>query len=81
MEDGVDEEEARAGHLDRWIPWETEGSCPGHEIDYLFLFLSLMFVQGDPYPEFCAQRTDGGVGFTLLWSVTGFIYPFWDESL
>jgi hypothetical protein len=24
MEDGVDEEEARAGRLDRWIPWETE---------------------------------------------------------
>jgi hypothetical protein len=24
MDDGVDEEEARAGRLDRWIPWETE---------------------------------------------------------
>jgi hypothetical protein len=24
MEDGVDEEEARAGRLDQWIPWETE---------------------------------------------------------
>jgi hypothetical protein len=25
MEDGVDEEEeARAGRLDRWIPWETK---------------------------------------------------------
>jgi hypothetical protein len=24
MEDGVDEEEARAGRPDRWISWETE---------------------------------------------------------
>jgi hypothetical protein len=24
MEDGVGEEEARAGRLDRWIPWETK---------------------------------------------------------
>jgi hypothetical protein len=24
MEDGIDEEEARAGRMDRWIPWETE---------------------------------------------------------
>jgi hypothetical protein len=24
MEDGVDEEEARAGRLGRWIPWEAE---------------------------------------------------------
>jgi hypothetical protein len=24
MDDGVDEEEARAGRLGRWIPWETE---------------------------------------------------------
>jgi hypothetical protein len=24
MDDGVDKEEAWAGRLDRWIPWETE---------------------------------------------------------
>jgi hypothetical protein len=46
----------------------VNGSCRGHQIDHLFLLsLSLVFVQGDPYPELCAQRT---VGFTLLWSAT-----------
>jgi hypothetical protein len=28
MDDGVDEEEARAGKMDRWIPWETEWVVP-----------------------------------------------------
>jgi hypothetical protein len=72
MKDGVDEEEARAGRLDRWIPWETEEwvvpMAPDREP--FPLSRSLVFVQGDPYPELCAQRADGGLGFTLLRSAT-----------
>jgi hypothetical protein len=36
-------------------------------MDPFSLSLSLVFVQGDP---FCAQRTDGDVGFLLLWLAT-----------
>jgi hypothetical protein len=54
----------------------SNGLCRGHQIDSLFpLSLSLVFVQGDPYPEFCAQRTDRGVGFTLLWLI-GYLVSF-----
>jgi hypothetical protein len=37
MDDGVDEEGAGAGRLDRWILWETEEWGREHQTDYLFL--------------------------------------------
>jgi hypothetical protein len=62
MEDGVDEEEARAGRLGRWIPWETEEWVVQreHRIDYPFpLSLSLLPVQGDHTPSFAHSAPMG----------------------
>jgi hypothetical protein len=95
MEDEVDEEEACAGRMDKLVLWETEEWVVPRAHHLFLLSLFLMFVQGDSYPELCAQRTDGGVGFTLLWSATEgadrFPYEFsffnpsyispWDEGL
>jgi hypothetical protein len=37
---------------------------------FLALFFLLLFVMGDSYPEFCAQRTAEGEGSHLLWFVS-----------
>jgi hypothetical protein len=63
MEDGKDEEEARAAKLDGWIIRETREDS---RIDQ-FVFSSfsgyISFVKGDSHPEISAQRTDEGDGF------------------
>jgi hypothetical protein len=78
MDDGEDEEEARAARLDGWIIWEAEER--GANLTTLFscvpsctFFLVITsFVKGDSYPEFCAQRTaEGGGSLRLFLSYPG----------
>jgi hypothetical protein len=68
MDDGVDEEEARAGRLDRWIPLQTEEwvvpRAPSLNTFSLLSFLWSVFVQGDSYSECCAHTVEGG-GFVV----------------
>jgi hypothetical protein len=64
IEDGVDEEEAKAGKLNLWIPRETKGrilprgtrstafSVPDYHWDR-------DLIQQDSYPGFCEQCTAG----------------------
>jgi hypothetical protein len=63
----------RPRHEDRCIPWETEWVVPrAHQTEYLSLLFpwSVIFVQGDSYTEFRAQRTDEGERFTWLGAAT-----------
>jgi len=55
MEDGTDEEEARAARMDEWVVWEGEGGREWGGVTYFFLISHLL--RGAHTPSFCAQRT------------------------
>jgi hypothetical protein len=74
MDDGVDEEQAPQGTwTDRFRAKWRNGERRRHWIEYLVprvFSLERGFVQGDSYPEFRAQRTNEGGGFTWLRAAT-----------
>jgi hypothetical protein len=56
MEDEVDEEEAWAGRLDRWIPWKTEEWGPEgtrlNTFSLLFFLWGAVLFRGTHTPSF-----------------------------
>jgi len=64
VEDGTDEDQARAEKMDQWIAWEAEERGRHEERaeaefdTFFFSFLFFSFIcSGDSYSGLCAQRT------------------------